>query len=271
MSRLLSSDTTILISPALANAFGIVEAAFLQQLHYWLQRDQTTQHQNKRWVYNTVAQWQQQLSCWSEATIERAIRKLQKLGIILIEKLSNHRSDRTNYYTIDHSKLEGIITAECSNDTVKTMEPSQHNEVMEHSKLQQTITANCSDGYTKTNQRLPKNTSKKKTGDFFEKSGKAGAPATPPDSGLCSDQPTTPEPTSDQLDAAPRPVHELWQNLRRCKIDIALDDPRIPQWIARLRSIQLCQRAIDLHATQPSVWHSPDALTSSHDQRRAAA
>ena len=111
--KLLTADTPILILPSLASAFGIVEAAFLQQLHYLIQQQYGITHQGQRWIYNTLAQWQAQLPCWSVATLERAITHLKKLGIIHIAKLGNRKSDRTNYYqTVPKEALDTILWLE---------------------------------------------------------------------------------------------------------------------------------------------------------------
>lgn len=275
MSRLLTTEAPLIVLPSLARELGLEESIILQQLHYLL-GSASTISQGRTWVYNTFEQWADLLPI-PLARIKRAFNKLKTLGILLIEKLARWKTNRTNYYTIDYDKLTSIVDAinqttgkqdiQLAEKQPQTLtNASVQNAPMEQRKISASISAKPADVYKDYNRDFQQRKNRES-----EKSEKTKSKATPPDSGLCSDQPTTPEPTRQQIDAAPRPIHELWKNLRRCKIDIALDDHRIPQWIARLRSIQLCQRAIDLHATQPSVWHSPDALTSSHDQRRAAA
>lgn len=140
MSKLLVNENPLVLLPSLAVKLGLNQAIVIQQIHYWLQTSKTKIN-DKKWVYNTIDEWHEQFPFFSRSTLERAISSLVKDGFLIVEKLSGHKSDRTNYYTIDYIKLnqplrqnDVTITSNCGDDNVKMTES--------------TITSNCGDGYT---------------------------------------------------------------------------------------------------------------------------
>lgn len=102
--KLLIDEYPLIVLPTLAAAIGLNEAIVLQQIHYWMPKS-TFEHDGKTWIYNTAAQWQEQLPFWSESTIRRALNSLKKQGLIEVERLSPDRRDKTSYYTINYDKL----------------------------------------------------------------------------------------------------------------------------------------------------------------------
>jgi len=254
-SRLLTAESPLVLLPSLASEFGIAEAIILQQIHYMSQQtDKGITRNGHKWVYNTLEDWHNKLSCWSIATVERTITKLKKLGIILVDRLGKKKSDRTNYYRIDYPKLAHIpqlsAPAKCENDSRKMQECSPQNEGMDSRKMTETMTAKCGNGYTKNTQENSKKSFKSEK-PIFEN--------------LNSDQPTTegttqptkPEPTAEQLASIPIDQRKLWQQLRQAKLDISLDDPCLRFWIERSlikTVVQTTLNRLDGH------WHTPAQL-----------
>jgi hypothetical protein len=74
-----------------------------------------------------------QLSFLSESTIRRAIKKLQEMGLVVIENHNKMKYDRTKWYRVDHEALE------------KLMEPHLV-------KLARSIGSNCADGSDQNGQ-----------------------------------------------------------------------------------------------------------------------
>ena len=108
-SLLLISEPPLQVLPTLAVLVGLNEAIFIQQLHYWLQKPSAHEIEGKRWVYNTIAQWQEQLPFWSERTLQRIIADLAESGLILRKNFNKDRRDRTWWYTIDYNVLGAIF------------------------------------------------------------------------------------------------------------------------------------------------------------------
>ena len=108
---------------------GLNEAAFLQQLHYWLQRSNNIQD-GYAWVYNTAAQWQEQLPFLSERTIKRIIKSLREKGLIVVSSYNKKSFDRTNWYRIDYDKLSDML------NEMLIKEAQKHDDKTENEKVQ---------------------------------------------------------------------------------------------------------------------------------------
>jgi hypothetical protein len=240
-SKLLTSDTPIILLKSVAAEFGVVEAAFLQQLHYISSQSKLgTLHNGFKWIYNTVDQWRQQLSCWSKATIERAIRRLRERGIIEIAKLSPHKSNRTNYYRIDYSKITHLI--ELPDSTLA--EPAHQPDVMHPITVTASIPSTCSNGYPKKTPKI----STKKIEPLLKK---------PTDHPKGTAQPTHPLPNEAQLAQIPADQLMLWKQLRLAKLDIAANDPRLRTWLSKGMVKTVLQTLL---GCMDGNWRTPEQL-----------
>lgn len=114
----------LVISPMLAERIGLNEAIVLQQICYWLEDTNSgVEHEGKRWVYNTIEEWNEQFPFWSSDTVKRALTSLRKHGLIEVEQLNKKQHDRTNFYSINHAspllsdegKLHSSKRASCTN------------------------------------------------------------------------------------------------------------------------------------------------------------
>ena len=100
---LLFNFRPLVINPRLAERIGLNEAIVLQQLKYWLNETESgLDHEGRRWVYNTVEQWQKQFPFWSADTVKRSLTSLQKQGLVMVEKLAKAKHDHTNHYAINY-------------------------------------------------------------------------------------------------------------------------------------------------------------------------
>lgn len=100
---LLFTFRPIVLNPRLAVRIGLNEAIVLQQLKYWLmETDSGVEHEGRRWIYNTLPQWQKQFPFWSEDTIKRALSSLKSQGVVIVKQIKKSTHDRTNFYAIDY-------------------------------------------------------------------------------------------------------------------------------------------------------------------------
>lgn len=106
--KLLEQDYVLLSQPLLIKEFGRIKSQFLSQLHYWQTKNQGITHNGLQWVYNTAEDWAEQLQV-SARHLKRIIKDLHNKGIIFIEKLSTHKSNRTNYYSINYASLAKLF------------------------------------------------------------------------------------------------------------------------------------------------------------------
>lgn len=107
MNNLLIDDYPILVLPKLATEIGLNEAIILQQMHYWINKSNHI-HDNKRWIYNSYKEWEQHFPFWSNATIRRTISSLEKQELVLVGNYNKAGFDKTKWYSINYSKLEGV-------------------------------------------------------------------------------------------------------------------------------------------------------------------
>lgn len=121
MSRpsLLIAEPPLQVLPSLAKAIGLNEAIVLQQIQYWIALEQGIEKDGRRWIYNTVEEWQKQFPFWGKNTLIRTIKNLREMGILLSCSLSSNAWDRTLYYSIDYNKLQQCINPDWVNAVPK--------------------------------------------------------------------------------------------------------------------------------------------------------
>jgi hypothetical protein len=109
VSKLIINEHPLLVLPSLATAIGLNEAIILQQIHYWLDpRVNKNIINGVSWVYNTYNQWAKQFPFWSEITIRRTIRSLEKEGLLISRYCNDKSFNKQKWYTIDYSVLKKI-------------------------------------------------------------------------------------------------------------------------------------------------------------------
>lgn len=152
--RLLLDEPALLLLPSLAVVLGTNEALILQQFNYWL-RASKNEWEGYFWTYNSYSDWQKQFPFMSKETLARAIRKLEKMGLIVSKVGPNRKSfDRTKWYRLDYDRFEDMFPDERDNMTRRRqqIDPSivpecsdedviltQHNEASHDDKLTSTI------------------------------------------------------------------------------------------------------------------------------------
>lgn len=278
-SKLLTADQPLVLLSSLVETFGVVGATLLQQLHYISsQSSQGLLHDGYKWIYNTVEQWRLKLKCWSTSTIERTIARLKQHGVLLIDKLSAHKSNRTNYYRIDYSKIAHLV--DFSVQVVESQHPitptgsTPHTEVSHPITVEEPIPSTRRHGYTKKALRHPQKQKKSKTAisstvrhipkplltpPTASSAPVAQAPAAQPSAPVAVGtlQPTQAEPSAAVLAQLPEATLRLWRQLRMAKLDIAATDPRLALWINQQLVKTVVQRVLDVTDQR---WHTPEQL-----------
>lgn len=138
MSKLLINENPLQVLPKLAEAIGLNEAIFLQQLHYWLTPDPTRNYEphylewegvEHPWVYNTYESkttrrgketgWAANFPFWSARTIMRIVASLKERNLIITtDKYNKLPTDRTLWYTINYEELNRLEVATLSTSTM---------------------------------------------------------------------------------------------------------------------------------------------------------
>jgi len=98
----------VVIQERLVKVFGLDKAVFLQKLHYWLNTESGVVIERRRWVYNTLEQWRNQMPWWSLMTIRRMVKDLEKSKVLVTCKINVEKGDHTKWYTIDYGVMNDM-------------------------------------------------------------------------------------------------------------------------------------------------------------------
>jgi biotin operon repressor len=95
---LLHDEKSVVIQPEIVRRLGnLADAAVLQQLNYWMPQARV-EHQGRRWVYKSYANWSTEIGI-SEHQVRRAMDRLVERGLVSVA----NPSGRTNHYAINYS------------------------------------------------------------------------------------------------------------------------------------------------------------------------
>lgn len=99
-SALLLDEPCLVIQPVLVRALGhLVDAAVLQQLHYWMQRAQS-RHEGFTWVWKTYEEWGEEIGV-STKQVRSAIERLETRGVVV--SCQPESWNRRKWYRIDYT------------------------------------------------------------------------------------------------------------------------------------------------------------------------
>lgn len=107
MKRLLVKGPAIPVSISLAMKVGLLEAIFLQQVHYNVHISPTTVEGHK-WFQCTTDKWLIQLPFISKSTIERLIKSLHARKLIERKRVDH----KGTYYRVRYDELQRILNVD---------------------------------------------------------------------------------------------------------------------------------------------------------------
>ena len=143
--NLLFDSELLVVNPKLATLIGLNEAIILQQMHYWIGKTNNN-YDGKKWIYNSVSEWAKQFPFFSESTIVRTIKNIEKKGLVFVGNYNKDGRDRTKWYSIDYTKL----------DELEQLAFSQ-NDKMQSANLTKCISSNCDNASSQNeSMHLPK-------------------------------------------------------------------------------------------------------------------
>lgn len=146
----LASGNFIGFPVVVASAIGLNESIFLNQLHYWLQRS-NNERDGFIWVYKTIEEWKEEFPFWSDSTIKRLKKDLEKRHFLIVANYNKMKMDRTLWYRIDYERLYDALGQNEPMEKVKMTQCTVQNEPMEQVKMTQPITIDYTETTTENN------------------------------------------------------------------------------------------------------------------------
>jgi len=146
-SRLLLDERPLVVIPELACSIGLKNAIVLQQVHYWVRRNQRAErnfHNGYFWTYNTFEDWQKQFPFWSVSTIKRIFADLEKKGLLITGRYNRLNIDRTTWYRINYERLSDSVKLtqwSCQLDTMHSVNltrplPETNTDILNDKKIE---------------------------------------------------------------------------------------------------------------------------------------
>lgn len=106
--------TYVITTKEALRLFGEKAARILSTIDYFLKKKDFGMYANgKKWIFSTFEYLSEKLSISLRHT-KRLVASLHKQGVLMIQKLSDYKSNRTNYYTIDYDYLKTLMGEEPS-------------------------------------------------------------------------------------------------------------------------------------------------------------
>ncbi len=161
-STLLFDPYPLMINPNLAALVGLNEAIILQQIHYWVEKNEEKSknlHEGLYWTYNTYEEWQRQFPFWSISTIKRIIKNLESKGYIMSGNYNSLTFDKTKWYTINYELIEAL-----RNQIGSQFKPERENSYIHGGKMTQCIVSEQTMDGVKIAQPIPETKQRKVRG-----------------------------------------------------------------------------------------------------------
>jgi hypothetical protein len=160
----------------LARIIGIDKAVMISQISYWTDKN-TNIRDGYSWVYNTAKDWQIQFDWLTVKTVQRYLKSLVDMGLLIAENFNKMRIDRTKWYRVDYDKLAELL-GESESTEEGTTSPNHDNYQFQSKGTDSPNGKELS--IPTNNQRLPENNSKINTIYQFNKnkSQSSGQPST---------------------------------------------------------------------------------------------
>ncbi len=113
-SALLIAESPLQVLPSLVVALGggryLLDAIFVQQIHYWLQNPKMGKVvDGVKYVAFTYDELQAQMSWADVDTLRAVVSRLTQKGVLLVGQHASNKMDKTNHYGLDYKAIEELI------------------------------------------------------------------------------------------------------------------------------------------------------------------
>ena len=141
-----AADPTVMrIFPEVAEQIGLNKSIILLQIAFLIKRSKTY-IDGEWWTWQSAKKLQQEyFPWWNKETVARALRSLEKDGLIISDNFNFNKWLKTKWYRLDIEKCKAEIAG--LSWTSESVEPSRtRTTIIESVPLKLSRTTNCSDG-----------------------------------------------------------------------------------------------------------------------------
>lgn len=167
MREIFENEKIVSTNPVVAKVLGIHAGHIIYQMHYWIcQKEEKGEnyHDGYYWVYNSYPKWKEQLDWVSERTLQREIRKLENIGVLISGNYNKLAIDKTKWYTINYDKLKEIIYSYQKSKTQNGPLVSHYDKLsLPQRQHDVTMTSECDSDYDKMPSPIPYSTTNNNT------------------------------------------------------------------------------------------------------------
>ena len=174
----LANKSIRLFDREVALAIGINESIVVQQIQYWLSRNEKANinyKEGRYWTFNSIKEWHEKVFYfWSESKVRRIFVSLEKMGILITNNFNKMGYDRTKWYSIDYEKLNDIVNEKLMRYENETIEndscvAEEDDLIMENSCCIEENDSIVENSYSIEEKNLNQDSHKKKSAGILEK------------------------------------------------------------------------------------------------------
>lgn len=115
MKSMIENDFLFCAGGKMAAILGVNEALVLGQINYWIcknKENKVNYKDGRYWTFNSIKKWHEDFFYfWSERTVKRIFKSLEKKGLLIVGNFNKLGFDRTKWYSIDYDKFNEIVVA----------------------------------------------------------------------------------------------------------------------------------------------------------------
>ncbi len=100
----------------IAAKYGVNAAILLQNLYYWIEKNQANEkhfHDGRYWTYNSIKAFEEMFPYMSKKQIRSALEKMENEGIIISGNYNSSTYDRTKWYAITENGYALFGNGDC--------------------------------------------------------------------------------------------------------------------------------------------------------------
>ena len=89
--------------PNIAKKYGVDEAVMLENIYFWVQKNEANNkhfYDVNYWTYNSIQAFVKQFPFWTNRQIDRILKNLEKNGAIITGNYNKSPYDRTKWYAV---------------------------------------------------------------------------------------------------------------------------------------------------------------------------